>query len=91
MSNEEKKVPAPAPTKGIAVKKSDEKPSIPRRVRKWFRDMRSELKKVIWPTPEQTVKNTGVSLFVMALAAVVLFGFDKLAEAGVKAIITLVG
>ena len=90
MSNEEKKAVSPA-VKGTAVKKVEGKPSVFRRIRKWFRDMRSELKKVIWPTPRQTVKNTGVALFIMFISAIFLWGFDKLAEAGVKAIITLVG
>ena len=26
---------------------------------RWFREMRSELKKVVWPTPEKVAKNTG--------------------------------
>ena len=61
------------------------------RTRKWFREMRSELKKVVWPTPKQVGKNTLVSLVMMALAAVILGGFDWLASAAVNALITLVG
>ena len=26
--------------------------------RKYFRELRSELKKVVWPTPQQVLKNT---------------------------------
>ena len=29
---------------------------------KWFREMRSELKKVVWPTASTTAKNTGTVL-----------------------------
>jgi len=75
-----------------AVKKEDvKKLGFFKRVQKWFREMRSELKKVIWPTPKQTAKNTGVALVVMAISAVVIWGFDEIAQIIVKAIISLVG
>ncbi len=47
------------------------------RIGKWFRELKSELKKVVWPTPKQLATNTGVALFVMALAAVVLWGLTS--------------
>ena len=53
--------------------------------------MRSELKKVVWPTPKQLVNNTGVALAVMAVAAVILWGFDWVASNAVQAIIRLAG
>ena len=88
---EEKKV-STAPAKAVtAVKKDDAKPGFFKRVQKWFREMKSELKKVVWPTPKQFTKNTAVALVVMFLAAIVLWGFDSLASAAVKALITLVG
>ena len=90
MANEEKKSAA-AQAKGNAVKRTNEKPKTTERVKKWFREMRSELKKVIWPTPKQVGKNTLVSLVMMAVAAVLLWGFDWLASAAVNALITLVG
>ena len=43
---------------------------------RWFREMRSELKKVVWPTPKQIVNNTFVALTVMAVAAVAIWGID---------------
>ena len=89
MANEEKKPVAQA--KGSAVKRTDKKPGFFTRVKKWFRDMKSELKKVIWPTPKQFGKNTLVALVMMFAAAIVLWGFDELAGAAVNALITLVG
>ena len=47
------------------------------RIAKWFREMRSELKKVVWPTPKQIVNNTLVSLSVMAVSAVVIWAIDQ--------------
>lgn len=49
--------------------------------------MRSETKKVIWPTPKQVVNNTGVALGMMIVSALVLWGFDTLAKLGVQTLI----
>ena len=46
------------------------------RIAKWFREMRSELKKVVWPTPKQIINNTVVSLSVMAAAAIIVWLID---------------
>jgi preprotein translocase subunit SecE len=46
------------------------------RVAKWFREMRSELNKVVWPTPKQIVNNTFVALTVMASAAILIWALD---------------
>lgn len=89
MANEEKK-PAVQP-KGNAVKRTNEKLKFVDRAKKWWREMRSELKKIIWPTPKQFTKNTLVALVMMAASAIVLGGFDWLAGAAVNALITLVG
>ncbi len=89
---EEKKVNAAAPAKAaVAVKKDDTKPGFFKRVGKWFREMKSELKKVIWPTGEVLAKNTAISVGVMIVSAVVLWGFDELAQMLVRALFTLVG
>ena len=61
------------------------------RVGDWFRGMKSELKKVVWPTTKQTVNNTGVVLAVCAASAIVLGGFDWLAQALVRVLIELLG
>ncbi len=89
---EEKKA-APAKETKVAVKRNTEKLVWYRRwpqvIKKWFRDMKSELKKVVWPTPKQTAKNTLVALVVIAVCAVVLWGFDSAAQATVKALINI--
>lgn len=90
MANEDVKSVAPK-AKGQEVKRTDKKPGFFTRVKKWWRDMKSELKKIVWPTPKQFGKNTAVALVMMAVCALVLWGFDTLASAAVKALITLVG
>lgn len=61
------------------------------RLTRYFREMRSELKKVIWPTRKQIVNNTGVALFIMLVSAVAIWGVDKIAAVIVSAILTLGG
>lgn len=81
-----------APSKNTnAVKKEEKKLGFFKRIGKWFREMKSELKKVVWPTTSQVANNTLVALVVMAFSAVVLWGFDKAATALIKAITTLAG
>ena len=88
---EEKKTNA-APAKAVtAVKKDDTKPGFFQRVGKWFREMRSELKKVIWPSRKTLINNSAISVGVMLASAVVLWGFDELDQMLVRALFTLIG
>jgi len=76
-----------------AVRKStgNEKKSTKERLTQWFRDLKGELKKVVWPTRQQTVNNTSIALALTFASAIVLWAFDSLADAGVNALIKLVG
>ena len=74
-----------------AVKKENKKLGFGKRVAKWFREMKSELKKVVWPTRKHIINNTVVALVVMVLSAVVIWGFDELAQMIVKAVISIAG
>jgi len=82
---------AAAPTTNAVKKETGKKLGFGQRVKKWMREMRSELKKVIWPTPKDTAKMTGVALLVMVISAVVIWLFDSGADAIVQAVITLAG
>ena len=88
---EEKKINA-APAKAVtAVKKDDTKPGFFKRIGKWFREMKSELKKVVWPTPKALVKNSAVSVVFMLVSALVLWGADTIASLAVSLLFNLVG
>ena len=88
---EEKKTNA-APVKAVtAVKKDDAKPGFFKRVGKWFREMRSELKKVVWPTRKQLINNTIVSVVVMLISALGVWGFDQIARLLVQGLLGLKG
>ena len=88
---EEKKIQG-APTKAVtAVKKDDSKPGFFKRIGKWFREMKSELKKVIWPTPKALVKNSLISVVFMLVSALVLWGADMIASLAVNLLFRIAG
>lgn len=58
---------------------------------KWFREMKSELKKVVWPTPKQITNNTTVALVVIIMSAILVWGFDSIASMGVQALVSISG
>ncbi|MDR1589617.1 MAG: preprotein translocase subunit SecE [Oscillospiraceae bacterium] len=90
MSEEKEKTQSPAVTpaaKTPAKKKARRKNPFA----KWFREMRSELKKVVWPTPKQIVNNTGVALAVMAASSVAIWALDFVGSEIFRALISLGG
>lgn len=47
----------------------------------FFKDFKAELKKVIWPTPKQIVKNTVAVITIVLITAVIVFMLDVIFEA----------
>ena len=54
----------------------NKKPNIFKRIGNYFREVFIEIKKIVWPTPKKTFKNTGIVLLAMLVAGVVIFGVD---------------
>ncbi len=50
---------------------------------KWFREMRSELKKVVWPSGKQLLNNTIVVLVSIVVVGVIVCLFDFVAGLGI--------
>lgn len=48
----------------------------PNRIVKWFKDLKSEFKKVVWPSRKKVFNNTFVVLVVMVIASVFVGGLD---------------
>ena len=86
---EEKKTNAAPAKAATAVKKDTTEPGFFEKIGKWFREMKSELKKVVWPTPQALRNNTLVSLGMMMMSAVVIWGFDEFAQMVVRLIFRL--
>ena len=53
----------------------------------WFREMKSELKKVIWPDKKTVMKNTGTVLLCSLVIGVCIWVFDAVAMLAVNALI----
>lgn len=60
-------------------------------IKKYFRDLKSEIKKVVWPSREKVVNNTGVVLAVVAICGLGLFGIDSLLALAVNALLGIGG
>ena len=83
MSENEKTVQ----TEKKAQKKA--KPAIFARLTKWLRELRSELKKVQWPTTKQTVNNTIIVIVCVIIVGIFIWAFDALAGGVIGAIMAL--
>ena len=65
------------------------KANIFRRIGKWLKEMRSELKKVQWPTAKQTANNTGIVILCVLVVGVFIWIFDAVAGGVIGALISL--
>jgi preprotein translocase subunit SecE len=76
-------------TKGSNSKKStakDNKKKQPGKVAKYFKDLKSELKKVVWPSKKKVINNTSV-----VLGSIVIMGiFVGLLDAGMFKLLQVV-
>ena len=57
----------------------------------WFREMKSELKKVVWPTRKTVTKNTGTVLGMSLLIGACIWIFDGVLGAALDLILSLLG
>ena len=65
------------------------KPGVFSRIAKWLRELKSELKKVQWPTAKQTVNNTVIVILCVIVVGVFIWVFDALASGVIGAILNL--
>ena len=57
-------------------KKDEKKPSAFAQISKYFRECRSEVKKIVWPTPQATFKNVGIVLSVLLVVGLFVYALD---------------
>ena len=58
-------------------------------IAKYFRELKSELKKVVWPTPQQLLKNTLIVVACVLVVGVFIWVFDLVAQVVVSGLIGL--
>ena len=54
---------------------------------RYLRELRSELKKVVWPTPQQVLKNTAIVAVCVVVIGACIWLFDFVARFGIDALI----
>ena len=57
------------------------------KVCRYFRELKSELKKVVWPTPKQVAKNTLIVVCCVLAVGVFIWLFDAVANFGISALL----
>ena len=87
MEKNEQAVPAKEDKAKKPAKKS--KPGLFARIAKWFRELKSELKKVTWPTAKQTINNTVIVILCVIIVGVFIWLFDALSNGVISAIISV--
>ncbi|MGN1134555.1 MAG: preprotein translocase subunit SecE [Oscillospiraceae bacterium] len=58
-------------------------------VKKYFRDLKSEIKKVVWPSRKQVINNTGVVLVTVIIMGLFLAGIDTGLGYAIKALLSI--
>ena len=72
-----------------AKKDKDKKPGVFARIVRWFREMKSELKKVSWPTAKDTMKNVATVIVCVIVVGACIWIFDWLIHAVIQALLNL--
>ena len=62
-----------------------------KRISRWFREMKSELKKVVWPTRSQMLNNTLIVLACVLVVGICIWVFDAVGTLVVDGILSLPG
>jgi len=58
---------------------------------RWFREMKSELKKIIWPDAKTVAKNTGTVMLCSLAIGVCIWVFDYVVVNAVQMLISAFG
>ena len=91
MAEQEKLPETKAEKTAKAAKPAKKKLGFFGKIARWFREMKSELKKVQWPTWKQTWNNTLTVIVCVILVGIFLWVFDWLAREIINALLALAG
>lgn len=64
--------------KAAEKKKKSDKPGFFARLGKYFRDIKGEWKRVVWPSKKTIMNNTVVVLVLVLITAIVVWGLDAI-------------
>jgi preprotein translocase subunit SecE len=69
----------------------EEKPNLIQRLRDFYEEVMAEMKKVTWPTRPDLIASTKVTLFLIAVLTILMFGYDNLLGAMVMLLLSIAG
>ena len=69
----------------------EKKPGFFKRLGRFFRELKAELKKVAWPSGSDTLKKTGIVIVCVIVVGVIVWIFDGIASAVIDALLSLFG
>ncbi len=76
----------------MAKSKTEKKPGQPNAIVRYFRETRGEIRKVTWPTRQESWRLTGIVLGVTVATAAFLWLFDSIFSGGIQFLIeTMIG
>ncbi len=75
--------------KPVEKKPAEKKPGVFARLKKYFRDTKSEVKKVVWPTKQQTINNTGVVIACIVVVGAFIGVLDAIFTYGLQTLLKL--
>ena len=76
--------------KPVEKKPAEKKPGVFARLKKYFRDTKSEVKKVVWPTKQQTINNTGVVIACIVVVGAFIGVLDAIFTYGLQSLLKLI-
>ena len=65
------------------------KPNLIQRLRDFYEEVMAEMKKVTWPTRPDLITSTKVTLFLIAVLTIIMFGYDNLLGATVMLLLSI--
>ena len=77
--------------KAKAKADKEKKAGVGKRIARFFRELRSELKKVSWPTRADTLKKTGIVIVCVIVVGIIVWIFDGIASSVIDALLSLFG
>lgn len=89
-ANESTKQPAKTDS-AKKSKPSEKKNKSGGRLSRYLREMKSELKKVAWPSKKQTMNNTGVVIVCVIIVGIFVWIFDGIAGQFISALLNFFG
>jgi len=72
----------------MAEEKKEKKLGFGARIGKWFLELKSECRKIVWPGRQQTTNNTLVVVACVVIVGVIIWALDLIFGLGINTLLT---